>query len=96
MKLRVALFLSAAFLAAAFALTWLPACSDDPGEFDCAIQCNDCYVISQGDSGGARECVCLDPSECGIEPEPPTCAEQCAGWCFTVEPDGTCNCYPCP
>ena len=60
MKLRAALFLSAAFLAAAFALAWLPACSDDPGELQCAQQCDDCYVIGPGDSGDFYECTCVE------------------------------------
>ena len=49
MKLRIALFLSATFLAAALALSVLPACSDEAGDIgddsdvdmDCLAICGD-------------------------------------------------------
>jgi len=76
MKLRAALYLAAAFLAAALALTVLPACSDesdfdsdtDTGqtEADCLRICgNDCFLFSPG-----GECRCQDPCTCD---DPPSC-----------------------
>ena len=61
MKLRAALFLAAAFLATALALSVLPACSDETFDIDCYQECgNDCFLSSKlGDSGTDR-CVCID------------------------------------
>jgi hypothetical protein len=101
MKLRIALFLSAAFLAAALALAVLPACSDHPREFACSTQWDGCYYIAQGggDSGSFGDCICLPPADCGIDPDPPTAAEcdaYCNNTCWTRNPDGSCSCDPCP
>jgi hypothetical protein len=73
MKLRIALFLSAAFLAAALALALLPACSDGPGAYDCSINCGDCFLIRQGggDSGSYGDCVCIDKVDHDDDPETP-------------------------
>jgi hypothetical protein len=63
MKLRVVLFLAAAFLGAALALHALSGCSDDDGEGpvdpNCEVICgHDCFRLSGG------ECRCLDPTVC--------------------------------
>ena len=100
MKLRAALFLATAFLAAALALAVLPACSDDPGESQCAQKCDNCYVIGPGDSGEYYKCTCLDPvDDCGQLPDPPTNAEcdaYCNNTCWTRGALGECVCDPCP
>ena len=65
--MKSALFLTATFTAA-LGLALLSACSDDPGDsIDCSIECDDCFVISEG---GVCVCVELEP---GGEGEPDVC-----------------------
>jgi len=68
MKLRAVLYLAAAFLAAALALTVLPACSDEAGDLACAIECDGCYLISKDADSAADNCYCVDLDSDGTCP----------------------------
>ena len=79
MKLRIALFLAAAFLAAALALVILPACSDEAGDFgddsdtgiifeDCGAVCVlDCFLW---ENDGTCRCLPLIDHDTNPDTEP--------------------------